>query len=140
MIGRHFLFFCIDNHISSVCWIKKTDDFLTESALIIKNLISMSQSVGLEPTLPEGIWFLVRRLNHSAKTAWCLTYEQLENDIIWNVRKLKLLSTFFIQCVFICCLCQLLIEFLWAIKIRTILNISTYMLWKTCWNIQVSNK
>ena len=28
-----------------------------------------SQSVGLEPTLPEGIWFLVRRLNHSATTA-----------------------------------------------------------------------
>ena len=29
-----------------------------------------SQSVGFEPTLPEGIWFLVRRLNHSATTAW----------------------------------------------------------------------
>ena len=28
-----------------------------------------SRSVGLEPTLPEGIWFLVRRLNHSATTA-----------------------------------------------------------------------
>ena len=28
-----------------------------------------SQSVGFEPTLPEGIWFLVRRLNHSATTA-----------------------------------------------------------------------
>jgi hypothetical protein len=28
-----------------------------------------SQSVGLEPTLPEGIWFLVRRLNRSATTA-----------------------------------------------------------------------
>ena len=30
-----------------------------------------SQSVGFEPTLPEGIWFLVRRLNHSATTAYC---------------------------------------------------------------------
>ena len=30
---------------------------------------SISQSVGFEPTLPEGIWFLVRRLNHSATTA-----------------------------------------------------------------------
>ncbi len=29
------------------------------------------QSVGFEPTLPEGIWFLVRRLNHSATTASC---------------------------------------------------------------------
>ena len=29
----------------------------------------ISQSVGFEPTLPEGIWFLVRRLNHSATTA-----------------------------------------------------------------------
>ena len=28
-----------------------------------------TQSVGFEPTLPEGIWFLVRRLNHSATTA-----------------------------------------------------------------------
>ena len=30
-----------------------------------------SQSVGFEPTLPEGIWFLVRRLNRSAMTARC---------------------------------------------------------------------
>ena len=29
----------------------------------------MSQSVGLEPTLPEGNWFLVSRLTHSATTA-----------------------------------------------------------------------
>ena len=28
-----------------------------------------SQSAGFEPALPEGIWFLVRRLNHSATTA-----------------------------------------------------------------------
>ena len=28
-----------------------------------------TQSVGFEPTLPKGIWFLVRRLNHSATTA-----------------------------------------------------------------------
>ena len=28
-----------------------------------------SQSVGFEPTLPEGNWFLVSRLNHSATTA-----------------------------------------------------------------------
>ena len=29
-----------------------------------------SQLAGLEPTLPEGIWFQVRRLNHSATTAF----------------------------------------------------------------------
>ena len=29
-----------------------------------------TQPVGFEPTLPEGIWFRVRRLNHSATTAW----------------------------------------------------------------------
>ena len=29
------------------------------------------QSVGFEPTLPEGNWFLVSRLNHSATTALC---------------------------------------------------------------------
>ena len=29
----------------------------------------LSQSVGFEPTLPEGNWFLVSRLNHSATTA-----------------------------------------------------------------------
>ena len=32
-----------------------------------KNLLS--QSVGFEPTLPEGNWFRVSRLNHSATTA-----------------------------------------------------------------------
>ena len=39
----------------------------------------LSQLVGFEPTLPEGNWFLVSRLNHSATTAilqiltntWC---------------------------------------------------------------------
>ncbi len=30
----------------------------------------MSQSAGFEPALPEGIWFRVRRLNHSATTAY----------------------------------------------------------------------
>ena len=30
---------------------------------------SISQSVGFEPTLPEGNWFLVSRLNHSATAA-----------------------------------------------------------------------
>ena len=35
-----------------------------------KKIFHDAQSVGLEPTLPEGIWFLVRRLNHSATTAW----------------------------------------------------------------------
>ena len=29
----------------------------------------LSQLVGFEPTLPEGNWFLVSRLNHSATTA-----------------------------------------------------------------------
>ena len=36
--------------------------------------MSLSQSVGFEPTLPEGNWFLVSRLNHSATTAWCSRY------------------------------------------------------------------
>ena len=33
----------------------------------------LTQSVGFEPTLPEGNWFLVSRLNHSATTA-CLDF------------------------------------------------------------------
>ena len=37
-----------------------------------------SQSVGLEPTLPEGIWFLVRRLNHSATTACIIMHSITE--------------------------------------------------------------
>ncbi len=37
---------------------------------IIENI---SQSAGFEPALPEGIWFRVRRLNHSATTAPLLT-------------------------------------------------------------------
>ena len=31
--------------------------------------LKFTQSVGFEPTLPEGNWFLVSRLNHSATTA-----------------------------------------------------------------------
>ena len=41
---------------------------LTRIFIIIRKK-SISQSAGLEPALPEGIWFLVRRLNHSATTA-----------------------------------------------------------------------
>ena len=37
--------------------------------LLLLGKKSISQSAGLEPALPEGIWFLVRRLNHSATTA-----------------------------------------------------------------------
>ena len=39
-----------------------------------------SQSVGFEPTLPEGNWFLVSRLNHSATTAHVflkITYQSM---------------------------------------------------------------
>ena len=39
------------------------------------------QSVGLEPTLPEGIWFLVRRLNHSATTASTDTWKKYDKYI-----------------------------------------------------------
>ena len=41
-----------------------------------------SQSVGLEPTLPEGIWFLVRRLNHSAMTAAQKLYKLIRNTFL----------------------------------------------------------
>ena len=41
-----------------------------QRALKLWNTKVHSQSVGFEPTLPEGIWFLVRRLNHSATTAF----------------------------------------------------------------------
>ena len=37
-----------------------------------------ARSAGLEPALPEGIWFLVRRLNHSATTAQLLRSAQKE--------------------------------------------------------------
>ena len=40
---------------------------LVRKCLIPKKMFS--QSVGFEPTLPEGNWFLVSRLNHSATTA-----------------------------------------------------------------------
>ena len=35
-------------------------------------LYTNSQLIGFEPMLPERIWFLVRRLNHSATTAYKL--------------------------------------------------------------------
>ena len=38
-----------------------------------------AQSVGFEPTLPEGIWFLVRRLNHSATTACSILRVDVRN-------------------------------------------------------------
>ena len=52
---------------------------------IEKNEVKWAHPVGFEPTLPEGIWFLVRRLNHSAKTAW--HYEMLYNNfkVIYNL-------------------------------------------------------
>ena len=43
-----------------------------------------TQSVGFEPTLPEGIWFLVRRLNHSATTALLSICSYLAG--FWNNR------------------------------------------------------
>ena len=54
--------------------IKNVVPFLHEGILTFSSKSSqkrfiLSRSVGLEPTLPEGIWFLVRRLNHSATTA-----------------------------------------------------------------------
>ena len=41
-----------------------------QKMMTLSKIIPISRSVGLEPTLPEGIWFLVRRLNHSAMTAY----------------------------------------------------------------------
>ena len=38
----------------------------------------VSRSVGLEPTLPEGIWLLVRRLNRSATTAFLCLYTSFQ--------------------------------------------------------------
>ena len=43
--------------------------------------INSAQLVGFEPTLPEGIWFLVRRLNRSATTAH-LHVPSLDSKII----------------------------------------------------------
>ena len=36
---------------------------------LAQSKILFSQSAGFEPALPEGNWFLVSRLNHSATTA-----------------------------------------------------------------------
>ena len=44
--------------------------FLRLLNLFVAYLQKISRSVGLEPTLPEGIWFLVRRLNHSARLSF----------------------------------------------------------------------
>ena len=43
-----------------------------------QKIIHVSRSVGLEPTLPEGIWFLVRRLNHSATTAFLYSFTSFQ--------------------------------------------------------------
>ena len=44
-----------------------------------KQKVYLSQLVGFEPTLPEGNWFRVSRLNHSATTA---------NLLVWVDEKL----------------------------------------------------
>ena len=55
---------------------------------ISEKKFELSRSVGLEPTLPEGIWFLVRRLNHSATTASykllniCISFILLLNEFL----------------------------------------------------------
>ena len=47
----------------------------------------LSQLVGFEPTLPEGNWFLVSRLNHSATTAElkgpATSLANIEQPICW---------------------------------------------------------
>ena len=51
---------------------------------------NISQSVGFEPTLPEGIWFLVRRLNHSATTVYVNSAViRIVNGPIISLRKIK---------------------------------------------------
>ncbi len=47
-----------------------------------------SQSVGFEPTLPEGIWFLVRRLNRSA----CFSYQIAINILFLSEQSLHWLT------------------------------------------------
>ena len=47
----------------------------------------LSQLVGFEPTLPEGNWFLVSRLNHSATTATYLNCQILAS--IWKLVEKK---------------------------------------------------
>ena len=45
---------------------------LVKTRLSNSKKLYSSQPAGFEPVLPEGIWFRVRRLNHSATTAsWC---------------------------------------------------------------------
>ena len=56
-----------------------------------QKIIHISRSVGLEPTLPEGIWFLVRRLNHSATTAsyflsWSHTYKKAVFSLWYSLK------------------------------------------------------
>ena len=50
------------------------------NTIVVSLCKNMSQSVGFEPTLPEGNWFLVSRLNHSATTA-CLLHWHTKQDL-----------------------------------------------------------
>ena len=43
-----------------------------------------SQPAGFEPALPKGIWFRVRRLNHSATSA--MTFCEVFFNIDWQLR------------------------------------------------------
>lgn len=55
--------------------------------VIIQSNLQNAQLVGFEPTLPEGIWFRVRRLNHSATTALAdqnIIFVRSFNDIKFN--------------------------------------------------------
>ena len=65
-----------------------------------KKMYGHSQSVGFEPTLPEGIWFLVRRLNHSATTAITI-YVTLEGG---EEVSMGLLLSLFLGALFVCSL------------------------------------
>ncbi len=48
-----------------------------------------SRSVGFEPTLPEGIWFLVRRLNRSATTAYIFLTSNVKLQFFFNFQSMQ---------------------------------------------------
>ena len=67
---------------------------LTVFARVAKNFLFLnyrdeilkivSQTAGFEPALPKGIWFRVRRLNHSATSA--MTFCEVFFNIHWQLR------------------------------------------------------
>ncbi len=60
----------LSSFVILIVFAPKMFKLIESNHILLANKIYFAQLVGFGPTLPEGIWFRFRRLNHSATTAF----------------------------------------------------------------------